>query len=1422
MAKTVRDEDLRLNIIINGDNGRKEMGELQRKIHDTNAELELLKIKRKELEAQGKKDTRAYSTLQKQIDKYSGAIKENRERLAALQRQQSVNTMTLEELRKHINRVQMELNKTDPKSAQWARLNAELKLSKSRMVELVAQSKATNGVVCNLAERLNRYIGLITAGFATAGMFISGINRARNAFNEYDEAVTDASKTTNLTKGEVEQLSQSLKKLDTRTSQNQLLGLVEIAGKLGIQGRDNIEGFVRAADKINVSLSKDLGDNAEGALKEIGKLVDIFNLESEYGIETSMLKVGSAINSLGMSSTANEGYIVEFTKRLAGIAPNANISIQNVLGLAATLDSLGQMSETSTTALSQTIVKMFSDTSAFAKVAKMEVSEFKDLLAKDTNEALIRVLEGMSGSDMAEASAALESLNLRGTRAEQILGTLAKNTDKLREQQALSNKSFAEGNSVMEEFDRKNTSATAQMEKAKKAVTESAVELGGKLTPILTTSLSLSTRLIYIMLACIEVVTKWRLIIIALTAAYAANVAMNKAVVLWKQAAKFWSEENRKALIKETLAMESATAASYAWAAAKALLAGNIKLVAVALKGMFAAMGPIGWITLGITALGSAWAILETHWRNANKAQRELSSAMKTAATDAAVERTELDKLIGKLSACKEGTQEYADTQQEIIDKFGKYDSTLTKEGVSVDTLRDKYDELSAAIMQSAKNRQYKTFIENQQKSFDEQFGEISDKLWEHLSDKYYTEKASKYYNQIMDAFMRGSSLDPWLTSGHAKTQRLVKELEKLRTSQNKIQADARARFGIKAEPTPATPTKIASGVDENNNGDDPYKGSGSTDDKKWSLDKDEEYLQQRLALKNKYLNGEYASEQAYEDALLALEIKFLQERLAQNKEKGAERLALQEQLTEKQITQKEKQVKNEEEAEKQRVKNEEEVNKIIAELSTDRIEKENADYERRKSKLTGNTKALEALEKAHAARLAKIYLEDAEAQRETDEAKYKSRRRSIIERNRQETALFTGSQRERKEMTKRHYQELNALDKEYLEGMLNQLRELVKNHTITQEGIAIPIDISDKDLAELYRQIEELEQKLAELGVTSDATDATSTVRGRSFLGLGKSEWEDLFKGNIKSFEGWASTIGTLTENIGNEVMSVWGNIDKAMTASENRQLKLYQKNNEKKKKSFEDRLNAGLMTQAQYDAEMEAMQAAEEAYQEELALKQAKRQKAMNISQALINTAVAVTQTFAEFGWPFGIVPAGIMAALGAAEVATIAAQPIVGAEAGGPINVTRAQDGKPFKARLNPAKRGFISTPTVLVGENGTEYVIPNEALRNPTIYPFITAMEGARRNGTLRSINFDSIYSTPTVLGRGSGGYTETVTPISPIGTPSSSVAVEELLEMLSKLNVIFSKPIRANVVMLGKDGLVEQQKKYEELKKKGEV
>ena len=49
-----------------------------------------------------------------------------------------------------------------------------------------------------------------------------------------------------------------------------------------------------------------------------------------------MLKTGSAINSLGQASTASEAFLVDFAKRMGGIASQAGFTIDQVLGLGAT------------------------------------------------------------------------------------------------------------------------------------------------------------------------------------------------------------------------------------------------------------------------------------------------------------------------------------------------------------------------------------------------------------------------------------------------------------------------------------------------------------------------------------------------------------------------------------------------------------------------------------------------------------------------------------------------------------------------------------------------------------------------------------------------------------------------------------------------------------------------------------------------------------------------------------------------------------------------------------------------------------------------------------------------------------------------------------------------------------------------------
>ena len=84
-----------------------------------------------------------------------------------------------------------------------------------------------------------------------------------------------------------------------------------------------------------------------------------------------------------------------------------------------------------------------------------------------------------------------------------------------------------------------------------------------------------------------------------------------------------------------------------------------------------------------------------------------------------------------------------------------------------------------------------------------------------------------------------------------------------------------------------------------------------------------------------------------------------------------------------------------------------------------------------------------------------------------------------------------------------------------------------------------------------------------------------------------------------------------------------------------------------------------------------------------------------------------------------------------------AATGARVATGLESGGSIDVEREQDGKRFKAKFEPDRRGYVDRPTVLVGEgpagHSKEWVASNAAIENPTVAPLIDVIDKAQRTG-----------------------------------------------------------------------------------------
>jgi len=359
------------------------------------------------------------------------------------------------------------------------RVNAAISKVK---IESQMAMKTQQSWLSGAAQGFNKYFAILSAGIATLTGVVFSIKAFIQGNVELSDSMADVMKTTGLTKNEVRELYSEFKNFNTRTPRKELLALAEEAGRLGMKGKKDIMGFVEVANQIKIALGDELGGNAEEAIREVGKLTNVYKVAEKYGVDfrQSMLMVGSALNQVAASGQSEAGYLIDLTKRLAGVSSQAGISVQDVIGYAAALDEMGQTSEISSTTLNKIIVNMFKDVKTYADLAKMSAGDFYNLLNTDANEALLAVLNGLNGNNagLAVMATKLDGLGLDGARSVQILAALAGNIDLVRKYQDISNESLEKGTSLTEEYNVKNNNLAGNVEKIGRALRATFVNSG--------------------------------------------------------------------------------------------------------------------------------------------------------------------------------------------------------------------------------------------------------------------------------------------------------------------------------------------------------------------------------------------------------------------------------------------------------------------------------------------------------------------------------------------------------------------------------------------------------------------------------------------------------------------------------------------------------------------------------------------------------------------------------------------------------------------------------------------------------------------------------------------------------------------------------------------------------------------------------
>ena len=431
---------------------------------------------------------------------------------------------TPKELNKALRQLKNELNGIERGTAAWDAHVAKIKAVKAEIDRVNETMREQQSLSDRVMDWINKWqVALLAVGAAITGLVLAG-RKAVNAYAEMEQEMANVRKFTGMSAEEVEALNEEFKKIDTRTPREELNQLAQEAGRLGKSSQEDVLGFVRAADKINVALD-DLGS---GATLTLSKLTGILGDEQRLGTEKALLSVGSVINELSQNCSASAPYIAEFASRMGGVGAQAGMTVQQIMGFAAVLDSNNQKLEASSTALSQVIVRIYQDPAKYARVAGMDVQKFANLVKTDMNAALIEFLSTLKqAGNMDVLSPMFKDMGENGSRAISALSTLANHIEDVKSQQLVANQAFEEATSIDKEFEVQNNTVQAGLDKAKNRVNELAVELGEKLQPVMRLVISSSTIALKALSAMVDFFIKYRKEIAAGVIAIAAyNVIM--------------------------------------------------------------------------------------------------------------------------------------------------------------------------------------------------------------------------------------------------------------------------------------------------------------------------------------------------------------------------------------------------------------------------------------------------------------------------------------------------------------------------------------------------------------------------------------------------------------------------------------------------------------------------------------------------------------------------------------------------------------------------------------------------------------------------------------------------------------------------------------------------------------------------------
>lgn len=676
------------------------------------SELKKLKATYQQLSDSGKAGTERAKKMAHDIKELSIAVKEGKDNMDRIVKvTNNLSNASLSQLNRALRQVKNEMGKVSANSPKLNDLKNKYQQITDQINTLNGKLGVTTGHINKQGAAWKTTLKNLTTYFSLFRLFSMVQQKLTAVFRlnlKFSDQLADIRKVSGLAMQDINRLSENLAKLDTRTTIEELNQIAYAGAKLGIgkYGTEGLEQFVRAANQVNVALKEDLGADA---LTALSKITEVMGLIPKMGVEKSMLAVGSAMFQLSATSTATSNNIVEFAKRLTGMARTAGITTDQLLALGSASDSMYLMPEVASTAFNKLISSLQTKHNLIENELQIKPGTINELYsAGRAIDAIVLIFEKMrEKGNMNALQGVFKDLGSDGARLVNVMVTMSKNVDMLKDHLYTSQEAFEEATAVSQEYAIQQETAQALMERAsniweKAFVNPEGVDMVKEMAEQwynLSQNLTQSNIFMGEMKAALFAVTSGFRILLAI-------LPMLVQFLLFKGVASAF------------LGMQNALKGVVLWFNA---WRGSITTVTAALQGLNAATKAN--IIGGVISLVSTLVFWLVEWGKKNEeveaSQKDLNTYLNEAAANLDKEKRKLDSYLAVLSDANTS----ADERRRILNKFNKeYRPYLTKLGVEVNSvgqLKEAYFLLNEEIKK-------KMYYQMKEKAYDDKLGKAS------------------------------------------------------------------------------------------------------------------------------------------------------------------------------------------------------------------------------------------------------------------------------------------------------------------------------------------------------------------------------------------------------------------------------------------------------------------------------------------------------------------------------------------------------------------------------------------------------------------------------------------------------------------------------------------------------------------------